>query len=263
MRRIVICSDLQIPYHNERQLRSFVRFIRDYQPDELVNIGDLTDYPQPSRWNKDTKGEFEGSIYADSELTKRIYFDAIRKVYTGPHLVHIGNHDRRPLDYQEKYAPALNTEAVKDSPYYYGNMVDFDSFGVQDAGKFYDIAPGWVSTHGHEGTPLRHSAGDSAIAAARKLGKSVVQGHTHRLGLKPETIGYSGNSHILWGFEVGNMMNMRKADYIMKKSGGANWQSGFGVLYVDGRKVQAIPVYMTFEGVFMFEGRIWKLYVEY
>lgn len=258
MRRIVITPDLQIPYHNPLQVRKHIEFIGQYQPDLVVNIGDLTDYPQPSRWTKDSRGEFEGSVWADSELTKRTYFEPLRKVYDGILAMHIGNHDSRPLDYQRRYAPALDTDKAEDSPYYYGNLVDFKTFNVADLGGFYDIAPGWISTHGHLGVPLRQVSGGTAIAGARKFGRSVIMGHTHRLGICFETTGYSAKAKTIAGVEVGNFMDMKKADYVAKKSGMANWQSGFAVLYVEGNKVTPVTVPVNKDGSFTFEGRVWK-----
>jgi len=260
MKRIVFTSDLQIPFTNYRQVASHIRFIGEWQPDQVINIGDLTDYPQPSRWTKDTRGEFEGSVWRDSEKTKRTYFEPLREVYSGPIGMHIGNHDRRPFDYQEKYAPALSTEDPKDNPFYYGTLVDFDGFGVEDLGGFYDVAPGWVSTHGHLGTPLRQVAGGSAIAAARKLANSVIQGHTHRMGHISETSGVRTGTRVkldtIHGVEIGHMMDMSKAGYL--KSGTANWQAGFCVMFIDGSQVQIVNVPMNGNGEFLFEGRRWK-----
>jgi hypothetical protein len=258
IKRVVFTSDLQIPFHNPRQVAAHVRFIGDYQPDQVVNIGDLTDYPQPSRWTKDSRGEFEGSIWVDSEKTKRTYFEPLRKVYDGPIGLHIGNHDSRPLDYQRRYAPALDSATKEDNPFYYGNLVDFKNFGVEDLGGHYDIAPGWMSTHGHLGLPLRQVAGGTAIAGARKYGVSVVCGHTHRMGIVNETSGKGRHEKTITGFEVGNMMDMSKAGYIQAKAGMANWQSGFGVLYVNGKTVTPVAVPMKKDGSFIFEGRKWS-----
>jgi len=59
-KRIVVASDIQFPFEDRRLVRSFIRFVGEYQPDELVQIGDLMDFPQPSRWSKDTAEEFQG-----------------------------------------------------------------------------------------------------------------------------------------------------------------------------------------------------------
>jgi hypothetical protein len=71
VRRLVIIPDTQIPFQNKRQVASLIRFIGDEQPEEIIHIGDLMDYPQPSRWNKDTRREFEGSVKRDSQEGKR------------------------------------------------------------------------------------------------------------------------------------------------------------------------------------------------
>jgi hypothetical protein len=40
--------------------------------------------------------------------------------------------------------------------------------------------------------------------------------------------------------------------------GYANWQTGFAVAYVKGRKVQVIPVPMAKDGSFIFEGKLYE-----
>lgn len=99
--------------------------------------------------------------------------------------------------------------------------------------EFYDVAPGWISTHGHRGQiSLSRIGGNTALGAARKFGKSVVMGHTHRLGIISESRGYAGKiTQLVTGMEVGNLMDMKQAQYL--KGGTANWQQGFGVLTVD------------------------------
>ncbi|MFB9661558.1 metallophosphoesterase [Glycomyces mayteni] len=258
MFRIVVTPDVQLPFHNPAMLRKHIAFIGDIQPDEVLNIGDLTDFPEPSRWSKDTRAEFEGSIKTSVEATKRAYFEPIRQVYSGPVGMHIGNHDARPLDYQRRYAPALDYEDKRESPFYYGNLLDFDGFGVADRGDFYEFAKGWESTHGHKvPASLSQIPGLTALNSGRKRDTSIVCGHTHRLAAVPGTVGGAKRERTIWGVEVGNFMDKRKAGYLDKKGGYANWQSGFAVIDVDGPKVKVdiIPVYK--DGSFIFEGRKW------
>ena len=83
-------------------------------------------------------------------------------------------------------------------------------------------------------------AGQTAAGLARKTGKSIVCGHTHRLGLQPYSSSVDGKlTRTLWGFEVGNLMDLKTAKYT---KGIPNWQQGFGILYVDGNKVTPTPV---------------------
>src|SRR5699024_6841919 len=122
-RLVVITPDIQVPFHVPRMVRAHIDFIGDIQPDLVVNIGDLIDLPEPSRWTEGTRGEFETRIWEDVETTKRVYFQPLRRVYSGPVVMHIGNHDARALDYQKRRAPALDYADDKDSPYYAGNLL--------------------------------------------------------------------------------------------------------------------------------------------
>ena len=84
--------------------------------------------------------------------------------------------------------------------------------------------------HGDEGS-LNATAGGTALSLARKTGMSIVCGHTHRLGIQHQHMGYAGKTnHRLFGVEVGNMMDMKKAKYL--PAGTGNWQQGFAVLSI-------------------------------
>lgn len=251
-KRIVIISDTQFPFENRRFTKAVVRFIGDVQPDEVVHIGDLMDYPQPSRWSKGTRSEFEGSVFEDSDDAKRRFLEPLRAAYSGPVRVHEGNHDARPREYLDKYAPALSGTDSFDL----ATLLDFDGFGIEMLPEFHDIAPGWISTHGHRGGIRLTTAGNTALNAAKRFGKSVVMGHTHRLVLGSFTLGYGAEGHTLTGFEVGNLTDMSQAQYL--KGATANWQSGFGILDVDGPRVTPIPVPVSRKG-FIVDGRTWTI----
>jgi hypothetical protein len=56
-----------------------------------------------------------------------------------------------------------------------------------------------------------------------------------------------------FGFEVGNLMELKSAGY--QKAGHANWQQGFGILYVEKNRVTPAPVFIRSNGSFVVEGR--------
>ena len=117
--------------------------------------------------------------------------------------------------------------------------------GLKDLGITYwrdpmPIAPNWIVLHGDEGS-VAQKGGLTALGLAIKHGKSVVCGHTHRGGLSGLTMASGGVlGHTLWGLEVGNLMSFKSARYL--KGGSGNWQQGFGLLYVDERKVTPVFV---------------------
>lgn len=238
-RTIVILSDIQAPYEDRKLLRSVIDFIGDYQPDEIVQIGDLADFPKPSRWSKGTAAEFQGDVYEDCKYIKKNFFEPLRAVYSGPLGILEGNHDERPRTYLSSYAPAL----VGTDHFDFENLLDFDSYGAKKLPDFYDFTPNWVITHGHRGgIRLTQEAGRTALnAATTKFFRSVIMGHTHRLGKVSKSFGYGGEIHRSFtGLEVGNMMDMRLAQYL--KGGTANWQQGFAVVHIDGGHVNAQPI---------------------
>lgn len=173
-RRVAIISDIQWPYHDRKAVKAVIQYIHDTQPEEVVLIGDCLDFPQPARWSKDTRSEFEGSIYNDVKGFQEKVLAVLRDGYDGPIGMHEGNHDLRPRAYLEKYSPALaGTNAFNIEV-----LCDFEQFDITLLPTFYDIAPGWVSTHGHlGGISLNRIAGNTAMGAARKFNKSVVMGH--------------------------------------------------------------------------------------
>lgn len=239
-KRYVIISDTQQPYEDRKAMAAVINFIGEYRPDEVVQIGDLMDFPQPARWSKGSAAEFEGSVFEDAEYAKKKFFQPLRNVYDGPVGIIEGNHDLRPRHYLAKYAPAL----AESGAFNFETLLDFDGFGVTKLPDFYEFAPRWVMTHGHiGGISISRTAGVTALNAAKRFGKSLIMGHTHRLGLNWHTRGYDGKvQEILTGMEVGNLMNMRLAKYL--KGATANWQQGFGIVHQDGNHVRAeiIPI---------------------
>lgn len=252
--RTCVISDTQMPYSDWKAIAALVTFIGDTQPDQVIHIGDIMDFPQPSRWNKDTRGEFEGSIYKDCEVAKRKLFGPLREVYDGPIGAHEGNHDLRPREYLAKNAPALHESRAFDIDV----LLDFDSFGVDLLPDFYDVAPGWVTTHGHMGKmSLSQISGATALNGGKKFGKSVVCGHTHRQGILSHSYGYAGTvNKKITGMEVGHLMNMKDAAYL--KGGAGNWQMGFGLLTVDRTHVKPEIVPIS-QGRFTVDGETWEV----
>lgn len=240
MTSTVIISDTQIPYNDRRATKALINFVGSYQPDEVVQIGDLMDFPQPSRWSKDTAAEFQGSVFADCEYAKKNFLAEIRKVYDGPFKVVEGNHDLRPRTYLAKYAPAL----AESNAFNLDKLLDFEGFGIELITGFYDFAPGWVMTHGHVGgIALSRIAGNTALNAAKRFGKSVIMGHTHRLGQGAHTTGYGGDiEKTVYGVEVGNLMDQKSAQYLKGATG--NWQKGFGIAHINNTevRVELIPI---------------------
>lgn len=250
MKKILFYPDVQVPFHNSMQVRAINRFLASWQPDECIIMGDFMDFPQPSTWSKGSAAEFQGNVFQDCEVGKRILAD-IRTGYLGMCKLLVGNHDERPDIHLARYAPSL----AGNGAFRIDTLLDLGSFGIEVAPDFYEFHPDWIATHGHLGITLNAVGGKTALGAALDLGKSVVTGHTHRLGIISETKGRDGDFQVVTGVEVGHVMDMRPGRVPKWLKGGfANWQSGFAVGYFDDdhAAVHAIPI--DDEGAFIFEG---------
>src|SRR5690606_12366511 len=166
-KRIMILPDTQIPLHNRKALKKVNEFIGEHQPDEAVNIGDLMDDPQPPRWSKDTRAESDASLFRHSEMAKVHLVEPLREPYSGPVGVIEGNHDERPRQYLKNSAPAL----AESRAFHMDTLLDFDKYEIQLLPDFYELAPGWVATHGHKGgIRLTQDSGKTALTAAVRFG---------------------------------------------------------------------------------------------
>ncbi len=90
--------------------------------------------------------------------------------------------------------------------------MDFDSLGITFHKQFFEFEKNWILAHGDEGN-MNPNAGQTALNLAKKAGKSVVCGHTHRLGMSAYSEGLYGAYRPLYGIETGNLMNRAKASY--------------------------------------------------
>jgi hypothetical protein len=242
MKKIVIVSDMQIPYHDPVAIRNVVAFIKRFKPDQVITIGDEIDLPQVSRWTEGTPGWYEQTLASDRDATVEILWDLqvtdmIRS-----------NHTDRLYNVIMKKIPAfLALPELK-----FEKFMKLDELGIKFHRKPLEFAPDWIAIHGDEGS-VKPTPGLTALDAARKHGKSVVCGHTHRAGQSAFTEASGGVlGRILRGVEVGNLMDFKKAGY-MKGTG--NWQQAFAVFYVDKKTVTNTIVHIEKDGSFVFEGK--------
>lgn len=224
-RSIVVGLECQVPFHSPQMFKAFLRFISEHQPDDVIIIGDFIDCPAPARWNRGTAAEYAGDLQGELNVARGM-LTRLREAHSGYIGYHIGNHESRINVYARTKAPAFaDLDCLEVS-----SLLDFKGFDIEQRQPIHSLGPktGWVSSHGDLGSLSKYSGG-TAMALSRRLGKSVVCGHTHRLGILNESFGVRAGS-TLTGMESGHMMDVGKADYI--KHGSPNWQAGWAILEV-------------------------------
>jgi predicted phosphodiesterase len=246
VKTIVAVSDLQVPFHHKRAVAALTKFIKAYKPDTVVSVGDEIDFPQISQWTKGTRYEYAGKVHKHRDQTMRV-LEQLRVNH-----VMRSNHSDRLEKYVRTYAPGLADEPELQLERY----MRYADLGIQFHRSMFEFAPGWLLAHGDEGG-LSQEPGKTALGLAKRAGKSVLCGHTHRAGIQPYTEAYGGK-HVrtIYGMEVGCLMELSAATYL--KSGGANWQLAFGLFAVDGKHVSPHLIYMRPDGSFTWDKRVWS-----
>jgi len=251
MKRIVVLSDMQIPYQDKRATRAVMNFVADYEPDELFCVGDEADSPEPSRWNKGLAGEFEGTLQKGLDETIKVMTGFKEALGDKPFHTMRSNHGDRIQNYVTRFAPAL--ASLRDLEY--SKLLRYRENEITYHDKFYQFTPGWILAHGDEGRANKQPGG-TALTLAKQIGASVICGHTHKQGIQHEHTGFGSQiRHKLYGVEVGHLMDLPQAHYLGQT--GANWQQGFTILYT--RRGNVTPVNVPINGrSFVVEGKVYE-----
>ena len=252
-KRIVVISDLQIPYHHPAAVGALIGFVKRIKPDALACVGDEADLPMVSRWEDGYRGEYSPAIQSDLDSTRSVL--AAFRSALGPdkpfHLVR-SNHTDRLERYIERKAPAI--AALRG--FKYQDLVGLKDLKITWHEKMAEIAPGVLLAHGDEGS-ISQVAGMTGAKLMEATGKSIVCGHTHRQGLVWSSKGFNGRLESRFALEVGHLMDMGQAAYLRPR-GAANWQLGFGILEVTGKHVTPYAVPMRPDGSFTWAGKIFS-----
>ncbi len=241
VRRVVVLSDLQIPFEDADALAQAEAVARRVKPDLIVLAGDVIDCYAESEFVKDPVLALR-SIPETHErvraLMKRLSFAPLR-VWLG------GNHEdrwRKVLWSNTSVAKQLvqQHQAVAGVPLNMNDPVgSFRAlYGVYEHGwayypyghRLYLAEGSLVITHGKYVS--RHS-GYSARRTWEWLGRSCIVGHTHRLGTYLITQD---------GVPVGAWENGCLCQLEPEYDDAPNWQQGFSIVRIDGSTFHVVQV---------------------
>lgn len=239
----VLVPDSHHHYHHKRAIGNLLGFIKDARPDEVCILGDFLDCKAPARWSRGTAEEYAADLQVEAAAGRQT-LKALRDVYDGPVTWLDGNHEARISTYVKSHAPALKG-IVKGVP----ELLDFEGFRITPKEQPYILAPGVGAIHGNL---LSKDAGMSAMKEVRRHGISIVQGHSHRLGLVHEN-----TDRQRFALECGWLGDVNKAAYLPFR-GVANWQLGFGLLRLHNGRTSPVAVPVHKDGSFVVEGQAYS-----
>ena len=245
IKRWLVISDLQIPYHHEHAVKNVIKLARREKFDEVLVVGDEIDFQTISKWSEGTPLAYSQTLNEDRAACQDILWDLTE--YSKKASVIRSNHTDRLYNTLLKAPGLIGLPELQ-----YPKFMDFASMGIDYHKTAYEFHPGWVLAHGDEGSMSQH-AGITALNLAKKWGKSVICGHTHRLGMSAYTEAIGSHYRPLYGVEVGNLMDRKKASYI--RYGSANWQMGIAILEAVGKTLTPTLVPINKDGSFTALGR--------
>jgi metallophosphoesterase superfamily enzyme len=225
--RAFILPDLQVPYTDEAFFKRMLRVIRAYKPDEIVQIGDLIDLPEVSRWHKGKHMEYAATLQGSLDRTTSMLAEVRKAAPSARIRIKEGNHDLRFEKYVSDYAPAL--AGLRSSRL--DEQLGLEALGITLERKPFQIAPGVLVLHGHE-RAYSLVAGKYELERIRQHGMSVITGHTHTPVLVTTARSVDFDQDHFFGMNVGHAMDTKKVSYV--GDGYLNWCQAFGLLETDG-----------------------------
>jgi predicted phosphodiesterase len=172
---IAVLSDLHIPYHSEIALESAVKTLKKNKPKILLINGDLADFYQLSRWQKNPKmrrfAEERKTIISGLEWLRHEFGKDCRFVYK------LGNHEERWNHFIWNRAPEIYDIPAAQIDV----LLDFARIGIELVDDQRIVLAGKLAiAHGHELGRGIFSPVNPARGAFLRTHHTILVGHSHQ-----------------------------------------------------------------------------------
>lgn len=220
MKSALFIPDCHIPYHNRKAYRLMLLVGRDLMPDEIVILGDFSDFYSVSGHLKDPR-ILQHLIAEVEEVNRRL--DEIDLLFPNSKKIFIeGNHENRLERYLVNNAPALFGITSVEYLFKFNQRHNWKFIPYGPKQRYNVLGSKLVAKH----TPI----GSSAAVTARKAMCSVVYGHIHRIE-QSYAVGISGEQHV--AFSCGWLGDVEQDLVFGYVKNHHEWQLGFGIAHVD------------------------------
>jgi predicted phosphodiesterase len=236
--RVAAISDLHFPYHDRMALTRVLSFLAEQQPEIVILNGDICDFYQISKFDKNPKRA--DSLQSDIDMARSFLAELRRLLPHASIYFNEGNHEFRMTRYLWADAPALSSlrclklESLLTLSDYTIALVPAEK-GIMINGVYLVLHGDISSIH----------SGYTAKRMYEKHGGNGVGGHCHRLGsfLKRDRFGTHG-----W-YEGGCLCQLNP-DYIINP----NWVQGLTMIDFFGNHflTESIPI---IGGKFIYGGK--------
>ncbi len=207
-KRILVISDMHIPYHHKDSIEFLKCIKKEFKPDFIVNIGDLLDFHAINMHTHDP------DLYSPGhELNaSKKYVKELESVF--PKMIEVdSNHSS--LVYRRAVKFGMSRQFLKD----YGDFLGTKKWKwIDDLTLKMSNGQKCFFTHGRSADVLKVS---------QTMGMNVTQGHYHTAF----TVKYWANpDSIFWGMNVGCLINQKSLSMSYAKNFRTRFILGCGII---------------------------------
>lgn len=254
MEKHLFISDFQIPDHNTQALKSLYKFIGDFKPDVVHNVGDFLNFTKASKYDQDPR--YHMNLVNEIEIGKKVLkklAETTRNANPNAKIIwYEGNHEERLTRYLNKadqLAGLIDDEGefIISIPHLF-NLKTLNVEWIGANQRHTEVG----SVEVEHGDRVSAKSGVTAHKMIEARGASGVSGHTHRLAYVMLTQLEREN----WWIESGSFCNKVMDSPYMKRSG--DWQNGFAVgIYSPETKTMHPQIVPIFNNCFVFGEKLY------
>lgn len=217
-KRLLVLSDIHIPYHNIDSLTCAFSYAKNEKPDAILLNGDTIDFFGLSRFSKDPKAR----SFANELNTFKEFMDIIKKTFNAKIYFKIGNHEERYFHFLWMKAH----EIVGVEEFELENIIKSRAEGIEVIKDKRIIKAGDLNIiHGHEFGGSVFSPVNIARGLFLKGKVSAMQGHNHCSSEHSES---NMNGELTTTWSVGCLCELHPAYLPINK-----WNHGFAIVEID------------------------------
>jgi predicted phosphodiesterase len=217
--RVLVLSDIHVPYHSVDALTCAFDYAKDEKPDAVLLNGDTIDFFGLSRFVKDPKAR---SIAHELEAFRN-FFEVVQKIFECKVYFKFGNHEERYNHFL--WMKAAELEGVKE--FSLENIIKARAEGVEVIGEKRIIKLGDLNVlHGHEFGGSIFSPVNIARGLFLRGKVSAMQGHNHQTSEHTES---NMNGDLTTTWSLGCLCELHPAYLPINK-----WNHGFSIVDIDG-----------------------------
>lgn len=222
-KRVLILSDIHIPYHSIDALTATFDYAKKEKPDTVLLNGDTIDFFQLSRYCKEPKKR----SFAHELLAFKEFFQVLQKTFNAKVIFKLGNHEERYNHFLWMKAGEL--EGVDE--FKLDEIIKARAEGIEVIGDKRIIKAGHLNVvHGHEFGGSIFSPVNVARGLFLRGKTSALQGHNHQTSEHTES---NMNGEITTTFSTGCLCELSPAYLPINK-----WNHGFALVDMDGQNFE-------------------------